>query len=47
MPLTVWKPAPTTPLISIAISKLVAEVLAKNGHAPQLCSLVCAGADVG
>jgi len=43
----VWKPAPTTPLISIALVKLMAEVFVENKIPPGLVSLVCAGSEVG
>ncbi|KAH7731281.1 aldehyde dehydrogenase (NAD+) [Aphelenchoides avenae] len=43
----VWKPAPSTPLTAIAISRLIEDVLRKNKLPPGLCSLVCGEADVG
>ena len=42
-----WKGAPSTPLVSVAITKLVAEVLEKNGIDGAVSSLVCGDADVG
>ena len=43
----VWKPAPSTPLISIALTKIAAAVLEENKLPPAVCSLICADADVG
>lgn len=43
----VWKPAPTTSLCGIAISRLVASVFAANNLPTSICSLVTGGADVG
>ena len=43
----IWKGAPSTPLCSIATSKIVAHVLERNQLPGAICSLVCAGADVG
>lgn len=43
----VWKGAPTTPLCSVATTKIVASVLEKNGLPGAVCGLVCGGADVG
>jgi len=42
-----WKGAPTTPLTSIAVTKIVAEVLKKNNVSPAVASLVSRGADIG
>ena len=42
-----WKGAPTTPLTSIATTKLVASVLAENNLPAGVSSLVTGGADVG
>jgi aldehyde dehydrogenase family 7 protein A1 len=42
-----WKPAPSTPLISVALTRLTAEVLEANGHNPAVSTLVCGDADVG
>ncbi|KAJ1548735.1 Alpha-aminoadipic semialdehyde dehydrogenase, partial [Cladochytrium tenue] len=44
---TVWKPAPSTPLTAVAVSKLIQRVLEDNGYPGALHSLVCGGADVG
>lgn len=43
----VWKPAPSTPLTAIAVTRLVENVLQQNGCPPGVCSLVCGEADVG
>ncbi|XP_045216315.1 alpha-aminoadipic semialdehyde dehydrogenase-like [Mercenaria mercenaria] len=42
-----WKGAPTTPLTSIAVTKVVTSVLEKNGMPGSVCSMVCGGADIG
>lgn len=43
----VWKPAPTTPLCSLAVTKILQRVLERNNLPGELCSLVTGGADVG
>ncbi|CAI5444215.1 unnamed protein product [Caenorhabditis angaria] len=43
----VWKPAPSTPLVAIATTRLVEQVLVENNINPALCSLVCGEGDVG
>ncbi|XP_064618612.1 alpha-aminoadipic semialdehyde dehydrogenase-like [Lineus longissimus] len=43
----VWKGAPSTPLTSVAITKVVTKVLEDNNMPGSVCSLVCGGADVG
>ncbi|XP_044496301.1 aldehyde dehydrogenase family 7 member B4-like isoform X2 [Mangifera indica] len=43
----VWKGAPTTPLITIAITKLVAEVLEKNKLPGAIFTAFCGGAEIG
>ncbi|TKR76581.1 hypothetical protein L596_017699 [Steinernema carpocapsae] len=43
----VWKPAPSTPLTAIAITKLIEEVLQENKLPGGICSLVTGEADVG
>ena len=40
---TLWKPAPSTPLRSIAVTKIVAEVLEKNGIPGAAAGLVIGG----
>ncbi|KAF9685314.1 hypothetical protein SADUNF_Sadunf03G0041700 [Salix dunnii] len=43
----VWKGAPTTPLITIAMTKLVTGVLVKNNLPPAIFTSFCGGADIG
>jgi aldehyde dehydrogenase family 7 protein A1 len=43
----VWKSAPTTPLCSIAVTKIVSDIFEANSLPGAICSLVCGGADVG
>ncbi|KAG4949461.1 hypothetical protein AAZX31_15G170200 [Glycine max] len=43
----VWKGAPTTPLITIAVTKLVAEVLERNKLPGAIFTSFCGGADIG
>ena len=43
----VWKGSPTTPLVSIATTKIVASVLERNGIPGCIASLVTGGAEVG
>ncbi|KAJ1918770.1 Alpha-aminoadipic semialdehyde dehydrogenase [Mycoemilia scoparia] len=43
----VWKGSPTTNLTSVAVTKILAEVLEKNNLPGSICSLICGGADVG
>ncbi|KJH41278.1 aldehyde dehydrogenase family protein [Dictyocaulus viviparus] len=43
----IWKPAPSTPLTAIAITKLIEDVLRTNDLPGGLCSLICGQADVG
>ena len=42
-----WKPSPSTPLCSIAITKLVSEVLTRNGVPGAVAGLVIGGKHVG
>ncbi|WWC65400.1 uncharacterized protein I303_108018 [Kwoniella dejecticola CBS 10117] len=44
---TIWKPAPSTPLSSIAVTKLIQPVFEKNGLPAAAAALVCGGVDVG
>lgn len=44
---TLWKPSPTTPLCSIAVTKIVASVLEKHGIPGAVAGLVTGGKDVG
>uniref|UniRef100_A0A4W4G5W3 aldehyde dehydrogenase (NAD(+)) n=1 Tax=Electrophorus electricus TaxID=8005 RepID=A0A4W4G5W3_ELEEL len=41
------KGAPTTPLTSVAVTKIVAEVLEQNNLPGAICSMTCGGADIG
>ncbi|CAH0559480.1 unnamed protein product [Brassicogethes aeneus] len=42
-----WKGAETTPLVSVATTKVVAEVLEKNNLPGAIATLCCGGADIG
>ncbi|XP_028829571.1 alpha-aminoadipic semialdehyde dehydrogenase [Denticeps clupeoides] len=42
-----WKGAPTTPLTSVAVTKIVANVLGQNNLPGAICSMTCGGADIG
>ncbi|XP_049786850.1 alpha-aminoadipic semialdehyde dehydrogenase-like [Schistocerca cancellata] len=42
-----WKGAPTTPLVSVATSKILASVLEKNNLPGAICSLCTGGTDIG
>ena len=44
---TLWKPSPTTPLCSIATTKIVSKVLEKNGLPGAVAGLVTGGQIVG
>ncbi|EIN14489.1 NAD-aldehyde dehydrogenase [Punctularia strigosozonata HHB-11173 SS5] len=44
---TLWKPSPSTPLCSIAVTKIIASVLEKNGVNGAVASLVTGGKDIG
>ncbi|TFL03890.1 NAD-aldehyde dehydrogenase [Pterulicium gracile] len=44
---TLWKPSPTTPLCSIAVTKIVSKVLQENGIHPGVASLVTGGKQAG
>ncbi|XP_057300334.1 alpha-aminoadipic semialdehyde dehydrogenase-like [Hydractinia symbiolongicarpus] len=43
----VWKGAPTTPLTSVAVTKIMQDVFEANNLPGAICSLVQGGADVG
>lgn len=43
----VWKGAPTTPLTSIATTKIIAGVLERNGVPGSVACMVTGGSDVG
>nr|CAB3219603.1 alpha-aminoadipic semialdehyde dehydrogenase [Phallusia mammillata] len=42
-----WKPAPTVNLSTIATQRIMADVFKNNNFPPEICTLVCSGADVG
>lgn len=44
---TIWKPSPTTPLCSIAVTKIVARVLENNRIPGAVAGLVTGDKDVG
>ena len=44
---TIWKPSPSTPLCSIAVTKIVSGVLEKNDIPGAVAGLVTGGKDVG
>lgn len=44
---TLWKPSPSTPLCSIAVTKIVAGVLEKNGVPGAVAGLVIGDRNVG
>jgi aldehyde dehydrogenase family 7 protein A1 len=44
---TIWKPSPTTPLCSIAVTKIIADVLNKNNIPGAVAGLFIGGKDVG
>jgi aldehyde dehydrogenase family 7 protein A1 len=44
---TLWKGAPTTPLTSIAISRVVANVLEANKLPGAICTMICGGSEIG
>lgn len=43
----IWKGAPTTPLVSIAVTRILAGVLEANNLPPSIITLFCGGADLG
>ncbi|KAJ1752186.1 Alpha-aminoadipic semialdehyde dehydrogenase [Coemansia sp. RSA 1821] len=43
----VWKGAPSTSLTSVAVTKILAEVLETNGLPGAICSLASGGAEIG
>ena len=44
---TLWKPAPSTPLCSIAVTKIISEVLKRNDIPGAAAGLVIGGKAVG
>ncbi|XP_005094317.1 alpha-aminoadipic semialdehyde dehydrogenase [Aplysia californica] len=43
----VWKGAPSTPLVSVAMTRVISSVLEANNIPGAVCSLVSGGADIG
>lgn len=43
----VWKGAPSTSLVSIATTKIIADVLERNGIPGSVASLITGGSNVG
>lgn len=43
----VWKGAPSTPLVSIATTKIIASVLERNGIPGSVASMITGGSEVG
>lgn len=43
----IWKGAPTTNLVTVAVGKIMARVLERNGIPGAVCSIVTGGADIG
>lgn len=44
---TLWKPSPSTPLCSIAVTKIVSRVLEKNGLPGAIAGVFIGGKDAG
>lgn len=42
-----WKGAPSTPLSSVATTKIISSVLEKNNLPGGICSLCSGGSDIG
>jgi aldehyde dehydrogenase family 7 protein A1 len=42
-----WKGAPTTNLCTVAVTRIVSEVLERNNLPGAICSTVCGGAEIG
>ncbi|XP_072272118.1 alpha-aminoadipic semialdehyde dehydrogenase [Pyxicephalus adspersus] len=42
-----WKGAPTTSLTSVAVTKIIAQVLEDNKLPGAICSMTCGGSDIG
>lgn len=43
----IWKGAPTTNLTTVAVTRIIAQVLERNGLSGALCAMVTGGADIG
>jgi aldehyde dehydrogenase family 7 protein A1 len=44
---TIWKPSPSTPLCSVAVTQIIAEVLKKNGVDGAVAGLVTGDHHIG
>ena len=44
---TLWKPSHTTPLCSVAVTKIIADVLERNGVPGAVAALATGGRNVG
>jgi len=44
---TIWKPSPTTPLCSIAVTKIISGILEANGLPGAVACLVSGGQEIG
>ena len=44
---TIWKPSETTPLCAVAVTKIIAQVLEKNGIPGAVSALVSGDKDIG
>ncbi|ESP00645.1 hypothetical protein LOTGIDRAFT_112613 [Lottia gigantea] len=42
-----WKGAPSTPLTSVAVTRILGSVLEENNLPGAICSMVCGGVDIG
>ncbi|XP_033114924.1 alpha-aminoadipic semialdehyde dehydrogenase-like [Anneissia japonica] len=42
-----WKGAPSTPLVSVAITKIMTDTLINNDISPAVCSMITGGTDIG
>jgi len=45
--MTIWKPAPSTPLISIACMKIINDVLKECNAPVGVVTICCGGVDIG
>jgi len=44
---TIWKPSPTTPLCSIAVTQIISGILEANGLPGAIACLVTGGQEIG
>lgn len=44
---TLWKPSPSTPLCAIAVTKIISQVMEKNGIPGAVSALITGGKDIG